>query len=190
MRRTGMTHEEICAQYCSSVDPELVFTTSKIAKILHVKTNTIIKYPIEPLFQYRKENYYNIRDIITHVFREERQTALDLNFERAKLVNTQNKKAQIELGKLKRDLIPAKEVERVWTNFALFCRQKFLSIPVRSADELVMATEKSEVISTLKKYISDSLNELKEFDLSHFIPDESTPTLDQDVEDLAKTETS
>lgn len=163
-------------------EQKFVLTTKEVAEVFGVRTNTVIKYPVQPLFTLHKANYYDIRQVAAHVTRSAKEVALDLNQQKAKLVSLQVEKAQIELGKIKQELIETEQVRKVWVDMGVLCRQKLLSVPARAAGEVMLKKSMAEVQQVLRSHIVEALEELKDFHVNDYVEEFiDTEVLDQEI---------
>nr|BDD46852.1 hypothetical protein 17 [bacterium] len=101
----------------------------------------------------------------------------DTYTERARLLKAQADKTELEVGTLKGNLIPIEQAETTWQGFVTACRARLLSIPAKSAHQIITLKEVKEIERFLKRNITEALAELAAYE-----PD--TPSNSEGSEEL------
>lgn len=91
-----------------------------------------------------------------------RATGGDLNLahERARLAKLQADKVELDLAKMRGDLIPADEVEREWSDIIAAVRARLLALPSQAAAELAGKVPRREVEALVRRVVYQALREL------------------------------
>lgn len=93
---------------------------------------------------------------------------LDLTKERARLASAQADKTEIQVLALRKEMLPAEEVERVWTGMVMNFRAKILVLPSRLATRLAGMKKAIEIQELLKKTMYEALDELSDYNPDQF----------------------
>jgi phage terminase Nu1 subunit (DNA packaging protein) len=89
----------------------------------------------------------------------------DMHVERARLLKAQADMAEIELAEKSGALVAVERVESDWIQVLSACRAKLLSIPTKSAHQIVNLVEVYDVEKFLKQAIFEALEELAAYEI-------------------------
>lgn len=107
--------------------------------------------------------YYDIREVIQLRLKrdvDKGTAAQSLPQQRTRLAKNQADKAELEVKKLKGELIPAEDIEKHWENMFLAFRAKILAIPQKAAMVALNATSIEDVEESLSLFLVEALQEL------------------------------
>lgn len=115
------------------------------------------------------------------VIPDENTTALDI--ERTRLTKAQADERELIVERLKRTLIPAADVERVWGDMLASMRAKLIGIPSKAATQVIAAADRLEAENILRTMIYEALAELSEYREEDYDPGSGA----EDTEDTGTT---
>ena len=107
--------------------------------------------------------FYDAREAIRHLlFGKDGETVLDLTKERAKLTRVQTEKTELEVEKMKGEMVDAREVESAYVRLAHNCKTKILTVPNRIALELEMKAAPF-IANRMAETLREVLDEFSEY---------------------------
>jgi phage terminase Nu1 subunit (DNA packaging protein) len=108
-----------------------------------------------------RQYVFVLRDVLAWKEEQRRLAAEDLELtqERARLARAQTEKTELEVRRLKGELIPRQEVERAWGNMIAAFRARMVAIPTKLAPRVSGATP-VEAKALLEEAIHEALAEL------------------------------
>lgn len=124
------------------------------------KTFRTIKKRLEPLAPVREAgnaSYYNTKDALALLYPT---IASEMAQENLMLERARREKAQIEVGKMRGELIPVGDIAKVLGTQFGFLRAQIRSIPSKSAKPLSMISDPHEVYNRLTEMVDECLSEL------------------------------
>jgi hypothetical protein len=147
--------------------------------------NSIYYNPIEALpvifeSQGLRSRKYSPMDDPDEVDEAAMEKLLDPAIQNARLARARTKKVQVETEVMLRKLVPAEDVEKVWTDMIMASRAKLRSLPIRIAPSLVGIKDPIFIEQQIEKEINAALNELKEYDPEHYNDDGSEGDAEMD----------
>jgi len=86
----------------------------------------------------------------------------------ALLAREKRLRAELERQELEGKLHLAEDVEAVWSDILVRCRQRLLGIPAKAATVLARLTEPGEIQRELQSHLNEALSELSEY--SEYVP--------------------
>lgn len=107
----------------------------------------------------------------------------DYEAERARLTHEQADKTALEVEVLKGNLLPKERVIQEQSAMISAARARLLSLPIKAAPILINQADKREVESFLRELVYEALDELSEFDIADYLPDDQPER--EDVETAA-----
>lgn len=107
----------------------------------------------------------------------------DYEAERARLTHHQANKTALEEQVLKGELLRAEEVAQVWGDMVSAFRAKMLSLPTKSAAQLVSQPDLAVIEDVLRNQVYEALKELSDYDPEQF--DARSDTVDPGEADPA-----
>lgn len=107
---------------------------------------------------------WRIEDVIQQRIDTGDEGLLDLQTERAKLAKAQRQKLEREIATLDGKLIPAEDVERVWSGMIGAFRARMLALPSRLAPVVAAEVEPGSCFAALQAGIHEALTELSQYD--------------------------
>lgn len=105
--------------------------------------------------------------MIYELGQEEGQGA-SLDKEKARLAKHQADRAELEVGRMRGELIPAELVEKVWSEMVMAFRAKMLNLPTKCASVVAGISETLDVEAELKRSIDEALTELAAYEPSQY----------------------
>lgn len=173
-----------------NIPEKYLYTQKEISELLKISAQAICNWKIKPVKKTGRNVFYDIRDIIKYFIEITipKKTGLSLEQERAKLAKAQTEKTKVDTEKSKLDLqekaiaiekekikleenqmdlavrkselLPASEVEDLWTNQVITVRAKLLTIPSRCASTIISLKTPGDVENFLRDVVLEVLEEL------------------------------
>jgi phage terminase Nu1 subunit (DNA packaging protein) len=106
--------------------------------------------------------------------------ATDLHSEKTRLAKAQADRMELEVGELKGEYILVEWVAECWQYYTANARARILGIPSKTANQVLAATEYSEVEQIIKLQVTEVLEELA----NDGLPDKFRKRVEQSVQDL------
>lgn len=125
---------------------------------------------LEPVEKTKAALFYDPKQALPLIFSEEKKAGSsavglsDIN----RLNRAKAEKTELEVEELRKTLIPAKTVERVWSELVSNFRGRMLSLPSRLGSQLMGVTDQREIEIAARGMVFESLNELAEYDASQY----------------------
>lgn len=91
------------------------------------------------------------------------EASIDYNTERAKLVRAKRESQELELRLRREELHEAAEIEQVMTDTLVKFKTKLMAIPAKLSPILAKKKDQTEIFTTIKKAIDETLEELSDF---------------------------
>ena len=88
----------------------------------------------------------------------------DAYFERARLTKAQADKTELEVLKMKGELIPTEQAELLWSGLIIVFRASMLSMPSRLAHKILACKTYPEVVEVMTAGIFEALEKLSRYD--------------------------
>ncbi|MEQ1788823.1 MAG: hypothetical protein ABL857_00115 [Rickettsiales bacterium] len=88
----------------------------------------------------------------------------DTYIERARLLRAQADKTELEVKSMNGELIPAEQVEHLWSGLVAAFRSRMLALPVRCAQMVMSFKNYTEIESCLRAQVYEALNELSRYE--------------------------
>lgn len=85
-------------------------------------------------------------------------------FESTRLKKVQADKIELEIARMKVELIPAEQVELHWSNLVIAFRASMLSLPSRLAHKIIACKTHAEVVEEMTAGIFEALEKLSRYD--------------------------
>lgn len=147
------------------------FTINGCATLLKKDRRTIEKAvrdaELQPVSKDNKDNdEYKIEEMVDALYNSK---ILNLTNERAELTHQQKLKAELEVQKLKGDLVPTVEVEDDATNVAVSFKTALGLVPAKVSAILANETDVRKIEQILEEHMRTAVNELAR---SMFVDDE------------------
>lgn len=96
---------------------------------------------------------------------------LNLDQERARLAHAQAIRTEIEVSKLRGELIEVAAVFRVWGKVISDLRSRLLGLPTRAAPMLIGCRTMPKIRDELERQVYEALNELADIDPTQYLVD-------------------
>lgn len=87
-----------------------------------------------------------------------------LDNERARLAKSQADRSEIEVARMRAELVPAVEIEKAWNDLATAFRAKILSLPTKLAPKLAGRNAIAEIQGVLCDALEEALAELSTYE--------------------------
>jgi len=78
------------------------------------------------------------------------------------------RKTEIQILQMERELLFAKDVVSMWTDFATMVKSKLLNIPTKLAPQLVGVDDATVIKKAIGAEVAEALNEIADFDINKF----------------------
>lgn len=95
---------------------------------------------------------------------EKSENLADPVVQHARLSKYRADKIKIEIDMLMRRLVPAEDVEKVWTDMIMASKAKMRSLATRIAPSLLNQTDVIKIEEKLEREIDDAMKELKDYE--------------------------
>ena len=117
---------------------------------------------LAPIDRNNRNAFYDSRQALPILYGvdDERKGRLDLSQERAKLSQTQRERVQLDVQRLRGELLAAADVEAAWSDCIGAFRARMLALPIRIAQTAISATSVKEIEAEARKEIDAALEEL------------------------------
>ena len=151
-------------------DEQYLFSTRQISYLFKITVDMVIKWKVEPCAKRGATSLYYLPEVLDFRFGPDGQK-LDPSQEKARLDHTRRQIVELQLAKLRGDLVEVgdvcKEVEKEY----IAVRQGLLAIPSKLANQLVPLDSPAEIQGLLMDAFTEALKELT---LESFNPPEGT----------------
>lgn len=94
----------------------------------------------------------------------------DTYAERARLLKAQADKTELEVKAMTGEVLPAEQVELLWSGLVASFRARLLALPVRCAQLVMSLKAYAEIEACLRAQVYEALNELSRYDPEHAEP--------------------
>lgn len=116
---------------------------------------------------------WKVYRVAAHIYGQESPTdvRLSLDAERARLAHAQAIRTEIEVSKLRGELIEVAAVFRVWGKVVTDLRSRLLAIPTRATPLLIGCRTMPKIRDELERQIHEALNELAAINPAQYLVD-------------------
>ena len=90
--------------------------------------------------------------------RREKEETVELSTIKAQHEKVKKEKTEIEVARMRGEVVELTAVERLWTNIASVVRGRFVGLPKKLAASLVMMENPDEIEEILDREVRDALN--------------------------------
>lgn len=158
---------EVGATTTWATGSRVLLTQGQIAAAFGLAPSTISRWPLQPVERRGREVYYDLAEAIRYRIGE--LGRLDLQQERARLARVQSERQELQLARERGELLPADDVERVWSLYIATARARMLTLPEVAAPRVAGATVPAAVF-ILRDLVYEALTELAKYDPDAFQP--------------------
>jgi phage terminase Nu1 subunit (DNA packaging protein) len=166
----------------------MLYSTSLIAKLFNVTERTISNLTNDGIISKAERGKYELVPTIQKYVKYLQEKAFGKNIssgdyhgEKTAHERIKRQIAELELAKLRSQMLDADIVERVMSEMIVIFRNKILGIPQKLAPVLINIDSTSEVYQILNKEMREALLELAEYDPALFVEGESIEGRDTDT---------
>jgi len=147
-------------------ETDFLFNRKDLAAAFSVSTQAVGAWDLNPV---RKpgasgnRTYYDIREVIKYRIDKALDVGgniPDIQKQKSRLAKSSADMKDLELAKMKGEMIPADDVTKHWQNLFLAFRAKILAIPQRAAMVALAASSIPEVEESLSQFLNEALIEL------------------------------
>lgn len=78
------------------------------------------------------------------------------------------RKTELQVMQMEKELLFAKDVISMWTDFATMVKSKLLNIPTKLAPQIVGVEDVTVIKKTITAEVTEALNEIADFDINKF----------------------
>jgi hypothetical protein len=150
-------------------DPVKLYNSKTVARFIDVTERRVRQLRDEGVISEARPGLCDLTDT-NHKYinylrqrNPDRETNIDYNTERAKLVRAKRKNEEYDLRVKARQLHASKNIELVMTNMLINFKMRMLSIPAKLSPALSKKTDRAEIFEILKTHIDEALSELSDF---------------------------
>ena len=140
-------------------DGHFLMTTRQLSYLFKVSSNQVVKWKIKPCAKEGAASLYYLPEVLAFRYGTKGEK-LDPSQEKAHLDNTRRQVVELQLEKLRGDLVEVgdvcKEVEKEYVTV----RQRLLAIPPKLANQLVPLDSPSEIQDLLMDACAEALKDL------------------------------
>lgn len=145
----------------------MLLTSRQIGQHCGIPERTIRDWQAKSIVPKTEDLAIAVQAIIAYYKTSEEQTMARadddcdaLTFEKVRLTRAQAAKVEMEIALKESQLVPATQVELVWSKYISACRARLLCLPARVALELSQITHPTLIQQTLQSAVDESLFEL------------------------------
>lgn len=147
---------------------KIIVSTKQLSEIIGVSTRRINQLEAEGAFAKIAHGKFDlalsIRRYIEFLTQKPKEEELNKTKEEALWTKARRQKAELELAIMKGELHRSEDVKRVMNKMLSAFRARILSIPSKTASQLVSQTEIPVIKEILKSAVYEALTELSEYD--------------------------
>lgn len=167
---------------------EIIVSTKQLSEIMGVSTRRINQLEAEGAFVKIAHGKFDlalsIRRYIEFLTQKPKEEELNKTKEEALWTKARRQKAELELAIMKGELHRSEDVKRVMNKMLSAFRARILSIPSKTASQLVSQTEIPVIKEILKSAVYEALTELSEYDPHVFYAESRDKiSLDEDLDE-------
>jgi phage terminase Nu1 subunit (DNA packaging protein) len=166
-----------------------LYSISRLSEELRLDRRTISKRlgPLTPAKQNKTAKLYHLADVvnmlIAQAVEEVKPKEIDdlpeeegdaIGREKLRLTRAQADKMELELAIARSEVIPATEVEAIWSNVAAAIKAKMTAIPSRAAQSVIGMEEVRDIEALLKTMVNEALIELADSEAEGYADDASS----------------
>lgn len=171
--------------------PAQTFPLDTICKLLDLTPQRINQLVREGIVPRAERGRYELVPVVQAYVRYLRDRAVkgdvhgdDYSAHRTRLVKTRADLMEIEKAQIEGKLIPAHDVEAAWIEVFSNCRAKILSIPTKTAAEVLGADSLNAIKGILKSAVNEALAELAHVEIKTSNPIRAE-SIDRDSEKMS-----
>ena len=114
------------------INPDFV-TLAEVERLTGLAFKTIKRRigDVKPEIKEGASHFYSLRKLVPLIISREKNDALDLSNERAKLAAAQTEKTELVVAQMKAKLVPVEDIEEILTKLFTSIRAKILALPSR-----------------------------------------------------------
>src|SRR5579859_949158 len=150
----------------STPDDRLFLPKHLIAKAFGISVQAVTNWDVKPQRRDGREALYYLPEVIAFRLERDNTGGLDLEEERARLASEQADKAAMENRRMRRELLPASQVQTQLERLFGAIRSHLLALPTKLAPQVLVRPELPAVQAALRDGIHVALHDLERFELT------------------------
>ena len=140
-------------------DKQFLFSTAQTAQLFQISKSMVSKWKLDPCAKRGRVSLYYLPEVMAFMFGGDGEK-LDPSQEKARLDHTRRQIVELQLAKLRGDLVEVGEVcDQVESEY-VSVRQRLLAIPTKLANQLVPLDTPAEIQNLLMEACTEALEDL------------------------------